>query len=796
MVAEASSGKSGSQAANTKPIHEQSNRSLFLALLGIILSLLLASLDQTIVGTAMPRIVEELQGFSLYSWVTTIYLLTSTAIIPIAGKLGDMFGRKWVLLTAVVIFLLGSMLCGAAPSMLWLVIFRGLQGIGGGALMSNAFASVSDIFPDPAKRARWQGVIAAAFGISSVLGPFLGGFITDNLNWRWVFYVNMPVGALAIAAIIFTLPYLRGTGSSRIDWFGAATITGAVVSLLLALSWGGQQEPNGYPWLSPQIIGLLAAAIVLTVLFGFIESKAAEPILPLHLFKIRMISILSVLSFVLGIVMLGTLLFIPLFVQIVMGQSATGSGAITTPLSLAMVFANIMTGQFIARVGRLKVPIVLGSIVMTVGVALLLTLSVSTAFWEVVIFMLVIGVGLGAIMPTLTISVQEVVPRQQMGVGTSTIQFFRSIGSTLGTGLIGTIVTNSYVDNIRNTQGFSNLPARAQGILEQPQNLINPQVAAALPPTFVQSARQALVTATHHGFLITVVMAGLALLVALVVPNIKVRSVSRQQLKAATNAVEGAEIAPEETATSPDGRAEPEPARLNTVRRGQPELKASIIAINYKVGSRGTEIGRAVAEKLGFEYVDRKIIQQVAQQLSISEDEATNLEENAQQIAPRVMALIGSAYPLELPPAPRTGPSPSEAIRYHQATRQIIEDIARQTNGKGVVIAGYRANFVLEGWPNLLTVFLHAPMEDRVRHIMSQQKCNDQEARRYIEGRDAERSSYVKQAFERRWDDPDNYHLALDTSVLGQASAIDIIAEAARTGSFNRNSERAIRRAS
>jgi EmrB/QacA subfamily drug resistance transporter len=500
------------------------NKTLILALSAIILSILLTALDQTVVNPAMPRIVEELQGFSLFAWVTTAYLLTSTAIIPIAGKLGDIFGRKPLLVIAVLMFMIGSALSGAAPSMFWLVVFRGLQGIGAGALQANAFAMIAELFPDSAKRARWQGFIAGVFGLASVIGPALGGFITDNLAWRWVFYVNLPVGVLAIPALIFYLPYTKSNLKRSIDWWGAVTITGAVVSLLLALTWGGQPEPRGYAWDSPQIIGLLISTLVLTVLFLWIETRATEPIVPLKLFRLKAIRSVTIISFGMGAVMLGALLFIPLFVQVIQGQSASSSGAITTPLALAMVTANILTGQFIGRIGILKLPMISGSIIMIIGIGLLTLLDVASPPWEVTLFMIVIGLGMGQVMPSMTIAVQETVPRRDLGAGISSVQFFRSIGSTVGVALIGTIVTNSYVTNINNTPGVQSAPPRLLEAIQEPQNLINKQIAAIMPPELVGAVHQALDTAIHNGFLIALGVSVVILLASFTLPSIRVTS--------------------------------------------------------------------------------------------------------------------------------------------------------------------------------------------------------------------------------------------------------------------------------
>ena len=518
--------------SDTKPPRSE-NQKLLLAMSGIIMSILLAALDQTIVSTAMPRIISELNGFNLLSWVTTAYLLTSTATIPIAGKLGDIFGRKWLLVSAVVIFLAGSFLSGAAPSMEWLIIFRAFQGIGAGALQSNAFAVIGELFPDSAKRARWQGLIAASFGMASVFGPTLGGWITDGPGWRWVFYVNLPVGLIALPTLLLTLPNKAGSGKRKIDWLGAATITGAVITLLLALSWGGQKEPKGYAWGSPQIIGLLVATVILTSLFLFIEQRVAEPILPLRLFSIPAIRSISGLALTLGALLIGTNLFIPLYVQVVQGQSASNSGLVTTPLTLALVFANIGTGQFIGRVGRLKWPMYGGAICALIGTGFLLSLSATTPLWVLTLGMIILGAGLGQILPTMTITVQESVERRDLGVGTSTVQFFRSIGSTIGASLIGTVVTNSYVSSVAGNTITAKLPTQLLNVIEEPQSLLKPEVTRQLPPDVISTVREALVGAIHNGFLITLATCILTLLIVLTIPNIRIKSALRRQKQAA-----------------------------------------------------------------------------------------------------------------------------------------------------------------------------------------------------------------------------------------------------------------------
>lgn len=522
---------------NKEPIKQPivlDNKKLALALSGIVLSILLASLDQTIVNPAMPRIVEDLQGFSLFAWVTTSYLLTSTATIPIAGKFGDMFGRKLVLITAIVIFLLGSALSGAAPGMIWLVVFRGIQGIGAGALQGNAFAQIAELFPDTAKRARWQGFISACFGVSSLLGPSLGGFITDNLNWRWVFYVNVPVGTLAIISLLLNLPNFNPSGRRRIDWWGAGAITGAVVCLLLALTWGGQKPPNGYGWGSPQILGLFAGSIILAGTFIWIETRVQEPIVPLKLFAIPTLRVVVVMSLGVGGMLLGTTLFIPLFVQVVQGQSASSSGAITTPLALAQITASIITTQFIGRIGNLKFPVLVGGILVVVGVALLFTLGIDSPTWQVTACLIVVGLGLGPLMPGTTILVQETVPRQNLGVGISSMQFFRAIGSTVGVAMIGTFVTGTYVSNINSQPAVQNLSAQLRETIQEPQNLLNKGVAGKLPSDVVGAVNSSLVDAMHHGFMITAFFAALiCILTIFFIPNVWIKTARNRRAKAA-----------------------------------------------------------------------------------------------------------------------------------------------------------------------------------------------------------------------------------------------------------------------
>jgi EmrB/QacA subfamily drug resistance transporter len=434
-------------------------------LAALMITLLLSALDQTIVGTALPTIIAELNGVNDYTWVITAYLLTSTTVIPMVSKLSDQFGRKWFLLSAVVIFLAGSALSGASQTMTQLIIFRALQGVGGGMLASLVFTLIGDIFT-PAERAKWQGLFSGVFGLASVVGPTAGGWITDNSSWRWVFYVNVPFGILALCLLFFFLPSnisirtARGKNAMRrVDWFGALTSAAATVLLLLGLTWGGAT----YPWASWQVIGSLAGAGVLYLAFVFIETRVSDPILPLDLFKNQIFTAGALLSLTVGLMLFAVVIYLPIYLQGVLQVKATNSGLVVTPLVVAMAIAAGLIGFLISKVGRYQFVAVIGSVVLAAGVYLLSTMGVSTQQQTVVIFMIILGVGLGLLQPVLTLSVQNAIPRARLGAGTGAVTYLRTLGSTLGVAIIGSVVTNaseSYLNpRLSNIQGGPQLMA-------------------------------------------------------------------------------------------------------------------------------------------------------------------------------------------------------------------------------------------------------------------------------------------------------------------------------------------------
>ncbi|MEP7105348.1 MAG: MDR family MFS transporter, partial [Chloroflexota bacterium] len=392
-------------------------RKLAFATVGVMLALLLAALDQTIVGTAMPRIVGELQGLDYYAWVTTAYLVTSTVTIPISGKLGDLFGRKPFLLAGMIGFVAASALCGAAQDMLMLVLFRGIQGLFGGMLFASVFSVIGDLYP-PERRGKIQGAFGAVFGLASVVGPAVGGYITDNLNWRWIFEVNIPVGVAAVTVVILTLPYVRSKASWRdIDFLGSALLTAGLVPLLIALS-----ITRDHSWTSWQVLGLIGFAVVM--LAGFIreERRAKEPIVPLHLFKNPTFAISMLVGFLTAFGMFGTIIFVPLVFQGVLGVSVTNSGLLITPMMLGLIGASIVTGQLMTRFRYYRFIGTAGVALMISGMYLLTTVTTTSQQWEVTRDLVVVGLGLGATFPLYLTVLQSALPRKYLGVASSQIQ--------------------------------------------------------------------------------------------------------------------------------------------------------------------------------------------------------------------------------------------------------------------------------------------------------------------------------------------------------------------------------------
>jgi EmrB/QacA subfamily drug resistance transporter len=443
---------------------------------GLMVTLLLAALDQTIVATALPRIVSDLGGITQYSWVFTAYMLTSTVTVPLYGKLGDVYGRKNLFLFAIVVFLLGSALCGAATDMTQLVIFRAVQGIGAGGLFPLSLAVIGNIVP-PRDRGRWQGLIGAVFAASSILGPAVGGFIVDNASWRWVFLVNLPVGGIALVVISITMPRRapQAAHPHPIDWLGAGVLAAGVASLLMGLVWGGKD----YPWTSGHVIGALALAVALLVAFAFVERRAREPILPFEILRNPIVAGSIACMALVGMAMFGTISYVPLFVQGVIGTSATSSGVVLTPLMLGAVTTSLLTGQLVSRTGRYRWNAILGPVVLAIGMFLLWRMNVNTTNGEAARNMVIAGIGIGSMMQVFVLSVQNAVPRRHIGSATALTQFSRQMGATIGVTVMGAIVNHGLPSSLGGNEGI--------GIHRLPE-ASRQSLADALRPAFLLAA--------------------------------------------------------------------------------------------------------------------------------------------------------------------------------------------------------------------------------------------------------------------------------------------------------------------
>jgi EmrB/QacA subfamily drug resistance transporter len=440
-------------------------------MIGLMFGILLASLDSTIVGTAMPKIIEKLKGFDYYTWPVISYLLCITISMPLFGKLADLYGFKRIYVIGIIIFLIGSALCGIAQNMNQLIYFRGLQGIGGAVLISNTMALIGVLFP-PADRAKYTGILGSAGALASVIGPTLGGFITDHLSWRWIFYVNVPIGIIALIILILALPKNNSsTTRKQIDYIGAGALIISLVPMLLAFTWGG----NKYDWNSAHIISMFTFSFIMLIVFLMTEKKAADPIIPLSLFKNLVFSISAIEMFLVNGIIMGVSIFLPLFVQGVTGKSASNSGAIMTPMMFSLIIGAIISGVLVSKTQKYKLQSIIGFIIMGIGSFLLTLLDIKSSNFQIVLIMIVLGLGMGIVTPILSSAAQNAFSEKQMGVVTSGIQFFKLLGSTIFSAVLGTALNSSIKNGLKQLD-TGNLPENMKTLLKNPNTVSNSDV--------------------------------------------------------------------------------------------------------------------------------------------------------------------------------------------------------------------------------------------------------------------------------------------------------------------------------
>jgi EmrB/QacA subfamily drug resistance transporter len=499
--------------ASAGPAEEVPRRRVLIVIGALMLTMLLAALDQTIVSTALPTIVGELGGLNHLSWVVTSYLLAITVVTPLYGKLGDLYGRKIVLQGALVLFLIGSALCGQAQGMTELIAFRAIQGLGGGGLMVSAQATVGDVV-SPRERGRYMGLFGAVFGVASVAGPLIGGFFTTHTSWRWIFYINLPLGLLALVVLAMALPGTSERKQHRVDYLGTLLLAVSLSSLVLLTTLGG----TTYGWGSAFIVGLGCLSALAMAAFVRVEHRAAEPILPPELFRNPVFRITSAIGFVVGFSLFGALTYLPLFQQVVRGLSPTASGLQLVPLMIGLLAASIGSGQLISRTGRYKRFPILGTAIAVVGLLLLSRLKPGTGSLEAGAYMLVLGVGLGFTMQVLVLAVQNAVPYSQLGVATSSATLFRSIGGSLGTAILGAIFANRLADELA-----AKLPKGSAGAASLASGQIDPEQLKLLPAALHDSYVHSFTDSISTVFLIAAIVVAVAFMLAWLLEELPLR---------------------------------------------------------------------------------------------------------------------------------------------------------------------------------------------------------------------------------------------------------------------------------